>query len=266
MPSTRPTKNSSRAYTPRRLPPWVEPDGKWGIRDHLWEYALVERIRNGCAGPQSISTADLVGSGYSFSSQGWEAAEKHSANANRLHSAFLDDASIAKRAEKREQLRQGMEEVRAAWQAYNEGKGPRPDEERPTPTNTALKRREAAAAREESRRQWEAGRAEREARRHAEREVWDREQQRREAERAERQAKERIERDRMVAAMNDRSPDDVTKFLAEEARILDSKWSCTVCGGKSYIERKRPGYQLTCLSCGKTAWGSHKALWEVLSK
>jgi rubrerythrin len=157
-----------------------------------------------------------------------------------------------------------MEEVRAAWQAYNEGKGPRPDEERPIPTNAALKRRVAAAAREEAKRQWEAGRAEREARQRAEREAWDKEQAQRNAERAERQAKERIELDRMLAAAN-HSP-DVDKFRAEEKRILDSKWSCTVCGGKSYIERKSPGYQLTCLGCGKQAWGSHKSLWEVLSK
>ena len=57
---------------------------------------------------------------------------------------------------------------------------------------------------------------------------------------------------------------------AEHARqenyIMLSRWLCTVCGGKSIIERKNPGYQITCLECGKTAWGSHKSLWEVLSK
>ena len=57
---------------------------------------------------------------------------------------------------------------------------------------------------------------------------------------------------------------------AEHARqenyIMLSRWTCTVCGGKSIIERKNPGYQITCLSCGKSAWGSHKSLWEVLSK
>ena len=52
----------------------------------------------------------------------------------------------------------------------------------------------------------------------------------------------------------------------QENRIMASKWICTVCGGKSYIERKNPGYQITCMSCEKTAWGSHKSLWEVLSK
>ena len=48
--------------------------------------------------------------------------------------------------------------------------------------------------------------------------------------------------------------------------ILSSKWICTICGGKSFIERKNPGYQITCMSCEKTAWGSHKSLWEVLNK
>ena len=52
----------------------------------------------------------------------------------------------------------------------------------------------------------------------------------------------------------------------QEHRILLSRWLCTVCGGASKIERKNPGYQITCLSCGKSAWGSHKSLWEVLSK
>jgi hypothetical protein len=56
------------------------------------------------------------------------------------------------------------------------------------------------------------------------------------------------------------------EHAAQEHRVMASKWICTVCGGKSHIERRNPGYQITCMSCGKTAWGSHKSLWEVLSK
>ena len=56
------------------------------------------------------------------------------------------------------------------------------------------------------------------------------------------------------------------EHAAQEHRIMLSRWVCTVCGGKSFIERKNPGYQITCLECGKSAWGSHKSLWEVLSK
>ena len=258
MPSIPPMKNSPRAYTPRR-PPWIIPDYAWGIRDHLWEHDIVERIRHSGALDAGAYT-DLIRDDYPFTAAGWEAAEKHAAKANRLHSAYLDDASIAKRAAKREQLRQGMEEVKAAWRAFEEGAGPRPTSE--PPTNDALKQREAAAAKAEARRQWEARQAERAARQRAEQEALDKQFAERQAERAARQAKERIELDRMVADV--RAP-DVAKFQAEEKRILDSKWTCTVCGGKSTIERKSPGYQLTCLSCGKTAWGAHSSLWKVLS-
>ena len=52
----------------------------------------------------------------------------------------------------------------------------------------------------------------------------------------------------------------------QERRIMDSKWLCTICGGKAFIERKNPGYQITCLNCGKSAWASHASLWKVLSK
>ena len=56
------------------------------------------------------------------------------------------------------------------------------------------------------------------------------------------------------------------EHAAQEHRILASKWLCTVCGGKSRIERKNPGYQIQCTSCGKQAWGSHASLWKVLSQ
>ena len=55
-------------------------------------------------------------------------------------------------------------------------------------------------------------------------------------------------------------------YALQEMHIMSSKWLCTVCGGKSRIERKNPGYQIQCTSCGKQAWGSHKSLWEVLNK
>ena len=262
MPSIPPMKNSPRAYTPRRQP-WIIPDYAWGIRDHLWEYDIVERIRQSGALDAGAYT-DLIRDDYPFTATGWEAAEKHAAKANRLHSAYLDDASIAKRAAKREQLRQGMEEVRAAWQAYEAGTGPRPVSGDPFVDQKRQAQRKAdAAAKEEAAIRQQAARAERDAKARAEYEAWKKQDAERQAERQERQAKERIELDRMVADV--RVP-DTAKFQAEEKRILDSKWSCTVCGGKSYIERKSPGYQLTCISCGKSAWGSHKALWEVLSR
>lgn len=56
------------------------------------------------------------------------------------------------------------------------------------------------------------------------------------------------------------------EHAAQEQRIMASKWVCTVCGGKSFIERKNPGYQITCMSCEKSAWGSHQSLWKVLNR
>ena len=56
------------------------------------------------------------------------------------------------------------------------------------------------------------------------------------------------------------------EHINQERRIMLSRWTCTVCGGKSFIERKNPGYQITCMSCEKSAWGSHASLWKVLSQ
>jgi hypothetical protein len=242
-------------------PPWRIRDYAWGIRDHLWEYEIVERIRQTGAIDAS-SFSDVIAGEYPLAPAGWEAAEKHAAKANRLHAAYLDDASIAKRAAKRELLRQGMEEVKAAWKAFEEGKGPRPTWGDPYVEEKRQAQRQADAKAKAIK---EAARAARQAEEQARWEAWREERAQRAAERAERQGKEKAELDRMLATMRGRAP-DVAGFQAEERRILDSKWSCTVCGGKSTIERKSPGYQLTCLECGKTAWGSHKALWEVMSK
>jgi hypothetical protein len=246
-------------------PPWRIRDYAWNIRDRQWEHEIVERIRQTGALDAS-SFSDLIPDQYSVHLGGWEAAEKHAAKANRLHSAYLDDASIAKRAAKRELLRQGMEEVAAAWQAYREGKGPRPSWENPAAVEQARRKADAEAKeKKEKAAIRQVVRADREAQAQAEAEAWWKDYKQRQAEKAERQAKERTELDRMLATARDAAP-DVAGFQAEERRILDSKWSCTVCGGKSTIERKSPGYQLQCTSCGKSAWGSHKSLWEVLSK
>jgi DNA repair exonuclease SbcCD ATPase subunit len=242
-------------------PPWRIRDYAWNIRDRQWEYEIVERIRQTGAIDAS-SFSDMIAGEYPIAPAGWEAVEKHAAKANRLHSAYLDDASIAKRAAKRQLLKQQMEEVKAEWRAYEEGKGPRPTWGDP---HVEEKRQAQRKADEEAAIRRQVARAEREAKARAEHEAWERELQQRALARAERQGKEKDELDRMLATMRGRAP-DMEGFLAEERRILNSKWTCTVCGGKSYIERKSPGYQLTCLSCGKTAWGSHKALWEVLSK
>lgn len=245
-------------------PPWRIRDYAWNIRDRQWEREIVARIRQTGA-LDALSFSDLIPDQYPVHLGGWEAAEKHAAKANRLHSAYLDDASIAKRAAKRELLRQQMEEVKAGWRAFEEGKGPQPSWGRDLlDAKRQTQKEDDAAAKEEKKRIRQIARADREAQAQAEAEAWWKDYQQRQAEKAERQAKERTELDRMLEAARDRAP-DVVGFQAEERRILDSKWSCTVCGGKSTIERKSPGYQLTCISCGKSAWGSHTALWKVLS-
>ena len=75
-----------------------------------------------------------------------------------------------------------------------------------------------------------------------------------------RQRREAYERNRPIEIA------ERIEHAEQENRILLSRWLCTVCGSASKIERKNPGYQITCLDCGKNAWGSHLHLWKVLSK
>ena len=56
------------------------------------------------------------------------------------------------------------------------------------------------------------------------------------------------------------------EHVNQERQIMSSKWICTVCGSKAIIQRKNPGYQIQCTSCGKQAWGSHASLWKVLNQ
>ncbi len=94
-------------------------------------------------------------------------------------------------------------------------------------------------------------RAEAKAKRAAEHARWDEEDRRR---------REEYARNRPIMDA------ERIEYANQENRILLSRWLCTVCGGQSIIERKNPGYQITCLNCGKSAWGSHQSLWGVLSK
>ena len=143
---------------------------------------------------------------------------------------YYDEAEAAERAAKNRDFR---ESLRAAQEAAKE--------------------RNAKAA-EEKRARAEEMRAIREAeqaKHAAQREQWRKEAEERRGQYELRRPIERAEH---------------AEHVLQENRIMLSRWVCTVCGGKSTIERKNPGYQITCLSCEKTAWGSHKSLWEVLSK
>ena len=49
----------------------------------------------------------------------------------------------------------------------------------------------------------------------------------------------------------------------EEQGIMHSRWECMVCGSPSLLEKENDGYRLTCMKCGKTAWGSHEEIAKV---
>jgi rubrerythrin len=122
-------------------------------------------------------------------------------------------------------------------------------------TDVAIARRKELreAYKEDLARQREAAakeREEREKQEAAERLVW---QTRREERRKEQEA--------YTAAR-----DAELKHDGEVRNILYGKWSCTVCNGVAMVEKSDDGYLLTCLSCRKTAWGSHEALAKVLAR
>ena len=143
---------------------------------------------------------------------------------------YFDEKEAEERATKNREFRDSLRAAQEAAKARN--------------AKEAAERKARSA-------EYRAKRAEAEAKRAAEHAKWMEEDRRRREEYARNrpiQIAERIE------------------HTNQEHRILLSRWLCTVCGGASKIERKNPGYQITCLSCGKSAWGSHKSLWEVLSK
>ena len=144
---------------------------------------------------------------------------------------FHNESEVAERAVKDRAFRASVYAAQEAAKERNAKKGPKSEKIR--------------AAEER------AKRAEAEAARAAEHAKWMEEDRRRREEYARTRPIEIAER---------------IEHASQEYRILSSKWICTVCGGKSFIERKNPGYQITCLSCEKSAWGSHASLWKVLSQ
>ncbi len=143
---------------------------------------------------------------------------------------YFDQAEAEERALKNKQFREGLRAAQETARIRN--------------VEEAAERKARAAEQRDKR-------AEAEARRAAEHAKWMEEDRRR--------------RDEYVL----RRPSEIREKLEyanQENRILSSKWLCTVCGGKSIIERRNPGYQIQCTSCGKQAWGSHQSLWGVLSK
>ena len=143
---------------------------------------------------------------------------------------FYDEAEAAERAAKNRDFR---ESLRAAQEAAKIRNAKEAEERKARAAEQRAKHAEAKAKRE------------------AEHAKWAEETQKR---------REEYERNRPIEIA------ERIEHANQENRIMASKWICTVCGGKSIIERKNPGYQITCMSCEKTAWGSHKSLWGVLNK
>ena len=171
---------------------------------------------------------------------GWEYAETHAKDAIRTNAVYLNDAAIAARALQRKLLREGIREALA--EAKERAKKAEAD------------RLIEAAARREVQRAWDAKQAERNRKEREEREAWQAETDRRYLEY---KTRHKEEEDRRY---------EENKLRYESERILGSKWVCTECGGVSWIKRDEGGYRITCIGCGKTAWGSHASLLAVLSK
>jgi rubrerythrin len=117
--------------------------------------------------------------------------------------------------------------------------------------------REALAEAKERQKKIEADRLIEAAARREVKRAWD-------AKLEERLRKEREERDAWFEEEKRRREENKARY--EQERILGSKWICTECNGASWIKRDGEGYRITCIGCGKTAWGSHASLLGVLSK
>jgi hypothetical protein len=210
--------------------------GPWG-HDRTWERSVVERIKRGGPAPQMVDTESPaylhpVGA----YADGWEHAEARSKDAIRTNAAYLSDEAIAARKLQRKLLREGIREALA--EAKERAKKLKADMQA------------EAEAKRQARRAWEAKLEERVRKAREEQEAWFEEDKRRRNEYA---AKWKEEENRRQARY-------------ETERILGSKWSCMECNGVSWIKRDGEGYRITCIGCGKSAFGSHASLWGIVSK
>ena len=209
--------------------------------DRTWERSVVEQIKRGGPAPQMADTGstpywDPVG----INAGGWEYAEARSKDAIRTNAVYLNDEAIAARALQRKLLREGLREALA--EAAERAKKVEAD-----------KKAEAEAKRE-AQRLWDAKQAERIRKEREQRDAWFEEDKRRRNEAA---AKWKAEENRRY---------EENKARYERDRILGSKWVCTECNGVSWIKLDGDGYRITCIGCGKSAWGSHASLLGVLNK
>lgn len=123
--------------------PLLDPD--WDDAE-AWLVAVTARRR-----PQMIATPDFYTTHVSFFAHSWEDAERISRDANRIHSAFLTDEITAKRAARRELLKQAVIEETALGAAKRQEAITREEAkraERRREAEEALARRAEASTRE----------------------------------------------------------------------------------------------------------------------
>jgi hypothetical protein len=231
--------NGSRPY---RLRPHRAPilDAGWG-HDNLWEWRVVERIRQGYPAPQAHALYETSANGgwpAGADDSGWEYAEEHSKNAIRTNAVYLNDTAIARR--KAERQRAALEE--AEWAERN------------------AKIEAAEAEKRERDRQIRAReRAEKEAERAQTLAAW----RQRLAEQERRDAEQIAEWERMQAeraAETKEHGEAWAQKMRERDSILANTWQCSICKALANIMVEGDGYRITCPGCGKTAWGSHQTL------
>ena len=214
--------------------------GPWG-HDRTWERSVVEQIKRGGAAPQMADTGPTpYWEPVSINASGWEYAEAHAHNAIRTNAVYLNDEAIAARALQRKLLREGIREALA--------------EAKVRAKKAAEDKKAEDAAKLEVRRAWEAQQEERRRKEREQQDAWFEEEKRRRNEAA---AKWKAEENRRY---------EENKARYERDRILGSKWVCTECNGVSWIKLDGDGYRITCIGCGKSAWGSHASLLGVLNK
>jgi hypothetical protein len=230
-------------------PPVTLLDLDWDGLDRQWEHDIVERLGREEAAPRGVSVYDLVQSMPGGAGGGWEGAEEHSKDANRIGAAFLNDEAIAARLP----ARKLQKEAYAELQAKLELEKPQREAEKARREAEEVERRKADV-------EWRR-RLEERVREQAERKTeWERiEKELAEERRAEAEVKQSEDWQRLGTWI-------VTEKQRIEAdRIFSNRWQCQRCRGlKIKVEAREGRYFLECKGCGVKASGDHKTLVKML--
>lgn len=193
-------------------------------RDRDWESDVVERIRRGLEAPHSVSVYDAVAAGCGDANS---QGWEHAENRS-FDANRLHSAYLTDAQVAARQAKRKM-----LRQAVQEAVSER-----------AAKAAEAYAANREADRIREARWAQERAERDRAAAEWKRRQEARTAELRERNEEWSREYDRR--------------------KIMQSRWTCNACGERARIKDVNAGYEISCMACGKRAWGSHEKLVKAL--